>query len=152
MARNRRSKRGVTSWVTCAALLLFGLLTLAAGCSSPDGATLEGLASTSQALACSGCPGTNPCAEWSCNTLTGKCTARPLLEEGQICTDKGSAFKGVCHLNLCCPGCVALIKGSPPACAPRGGVEDVRCGASGETCSNCNSDPCQAGACVNQAC
>jgi MYXO-CTERM domain-containing protein len=145
----------VANVVTCAVLMLFGMLAFAAGCSSMDGSATEPLESTSQAqifgqcdVDCDKLSEGNPCATFTCDTTTGTCKiARVLLKEGALCA------KGLtCHLGLCCSGCVVAAKRATPMCALRGGVEDVRCGASGETCGDCTADACQVGTCVSRAC
>jgi hypothetical protein len=73
-----------------------------------------------------------------------------LCKEGERCVDKVNGFEGICHLNLCCPGCVVERKGAPPECSRRGGTIDTECGQSGTTCSNCNYDPCQRGTCTEK--
>jgi hypothetical protein len=116
-----------------------------------DGTQPEQLGSQSEAAIGCTCPPNNPCATFTC--LGTVCSANVLLNEGELCTDKLDGFKGYCHLNLCCPGCVvAGGHGTPPACSPREGTVDTQCGESGKTCQNCTSDVCTAGQCVNKAC
>ncbi len=151
MAQGRSSRRGVTNIVTCAVLLLFGLLGTTAACSSIDGSSPEQVGSQSEAAGLCDCPANNPCATFTCvGTL---CKATPVIKEGELCTGKGDPFTAVCHLNLCCPGCVvAPGHGAAQFCAKGDGAEDPQCGVTGKTCENCNADPCQAGQCSRQTC
>jgi slime mold repeat-containing protein len=160
MAQDRGSRRGVTSWVSCAVVLLFGMLAFAAGCSSTEGGSVPELIETSSEAQIIGdecdvnCSNlNNSCATFACDLTTGTCKAsKVLLKEGAACTGRDVIPAQTCHLNLCCPGCVIVGKRATPVCAPRGGVEDMRCGGNGENCADCTADTCQQGACVKQAC
>lgn len=153
MAQDRGKQRGVTTMVAGAFLLLFGMVAFAAGCSSVDGSEAEPVATTSEAQTkgCV-CPPDNPCATFTCNLLTNTCTAKVAIAEGDACADKALGVRGVCHLNLCCNGCVVAPKGGVPSCAPRDGTETTQCGVSGVTCKNCTGDACNVGACVSRSC
>src|SRR4051812_30139719 len=148
MAQVRGSRRGVTNVVTCAVLLLFGLLGFTAGCSSLDG---ERLGSQSEAALGCTCPPNNACATFSCSGTL--CIASVQLKEGALCSSKIDGFVGYCHLNLCCPGCVIPAgRGAAASCALKEGTADTQCGSSGTTCESCTADVCTAGQCVNKAC
>jgi len=134
--------------VTCAVLLLFGLLGFTAGCSSLDG---ERLGSQSEAALGCTCPPNNACATFSCSGTL--CIASVQLKEGALCSSKIDGFVGYCHLNLCCPGCVIPAgRGAAASCALKEGTADTQCGSSGTTCESCTADVCTAGQCVNKAC
>jgi len=154
MAQGRGGRRGIANLVTSGVLLLFGALGFAAGCSAGETNAEEQIASDSQAATLCTCPDDNPCATFTCNTLTGACTAKVLIAEGGRCTDKLTLMSGVCHLNLCCSGCVVAIKGRAPVCSPREGTADTQCGQSGTTCKDCTgyADACHASACVSKSC
>jgi len=149
MAQSRESRRGVTNLVSCLLLLVVGALGITAGCSA-QGTEGERLGEHSEAALGCVCPPDNPCATFSC--VLNTCKASPVIKDGEKCVDKLNGFEGVCHLNICCPGCVIERKGAPPECSRRGGTIATECGQAGTTCGDCTSDPCQQGACVGQKC
>lgn len=151
MAQNRSKQRGIANLVTCTLLLLFGALGLAAGCSSYGEAPGdETVVAQSEGLIGCNCPDNNPCATFTCSGT--KCVVKEqLLKEGDRCGDK-LGFPGVCHLNLCCPGCVVVNRVGPPECARAEGMANTQCGATGTTCENCTLDKCQVPACDGKSC
>ncbi|HYQ18323.1 MAG TPA: hypothetical protein VEQ58_21255, partial [Polyangiaceae bacterium] len=150
MAQDRGKRRGVANVVTCAVLMLFGMLSFAAGCSSidPDSESEPELASTTEAQSLCNCP-SDPCSTYTCEKLT--CVAKP-LRDGTACADPNGAFKGRCMLGICCPGCVVKSKLGTVACARGEGNDTTQCGVSGELCENCSNDLCQKGSCERKSC
>lgn len=149
MTQSRASQRGVTNLVSCGILIVMSVFGAVAGCSAqnPQG---ERLGENAEAASLCNCPPDNPCATFSCVLST--CKATVLIKEGEKCgADRTST--GVCHLNLCCPGCVIPGgKGSPPTCSTRGGTASTECGETGTTCTDCTSDPCVQGTCSSRQC
>ncbi|HYP88093.1 MAG TPA: MYXO-CTERM sorting domain-containing protein [Polyangiaceae bacterium] len=133
--------------MTCAVLMLFGMLGLASGCSAGD-AQWEDVDSTAEAQTICNCP-TDPCSTYTCDKLT--CIAKP-VRDGTACEDPNGAYKGRCLLGLCCPGCVVKNKLGTAACARGSGTDTTQCGISGELCENCANDLCQVGSCEKKAC
>ena len=151
MAQDRGKRRGLANLMTCTLLLLFSVLGFAAGCSSyGEVAEDESVGSQSQAQFACTCPQDNPCATFSC--VGDKCVAAVKIREGEPCGGKILGYTGVCHLNLCCPGCVVTNKLGPPECARAEGMANAQCGATGTTCENCTLDKCQIPACDGRSC
>lgn len=153
MTQHRSKQRGVANLVTCTALLLAGMVSLAAGCSAADeGGEPEALGEQAEAQIIIDCAEyNNPCATYKWSGT--KCVPTSLLKDGAACGGtRDYPLRGTCYLNTCCNGCVTVGKTVPPTCRGDGGKDNVACGPVGTVCENCTTDKCQIPACDGKSC
>ncbi len=153
MVQVRSSQRGVVRLVTSLALAGFAALLGAAGCSADSGGS-EGVGRLQQGITCgklAGCPADDSCGDWTCNPLSGTCTVKELIPDGDKCGDTRGAT-GVCVSNQCAAGC--FEKGSEKGILKvHVGTEPDTCGKIGQVCDNCvGSDLCTIYQCVTRSC
>jgi MYXO-CTERM domain-containing protein len=154
MAQHRSKQRGVAKLMTCTALLLVGIASLAAGCSAAgDGSEPEVLDRQTEAQIIIDCTRyNNPCATYKWSGT--KCEPTPALKEGAACGGtREYPTRGECYFNTCCNGCVTFEgKGTPGLCRGDGGVNNGACGALATVCQDCTSDACQIPKCDGKSC